>query len=90
MRPAVLQALAAIVGAPHCLVGPDAVLTDPDELLVYESDGLTMLRATADIIVFPTGRCNPGEIFPTAKSCVRGELAYRPHSLEERGLAQRL
>lgn len=38
----------------------------------------------------PPGRCNPGSIFPTAKSCVPGELAYRPHPLEERGLAQRL
>jgi glycolate oxidase len=38
----------------------------------------------------PTGRCNPGKVFPTAKSCVPGELAYRPHPLEERGLAQRL
>jgi glycolate oxidase len=38
----------------------------------------------------PTGRCNPGKIFPTTKSCVPGELAYRPHPLEERGLAQRL
>ena len=38
----------------------------------------------------PTGRCNPGKIFPTTKSCAPGELAYRPHPLEERGLAQRL
>ncbi len=38
----------------------------------------------------PTGRCNPGKIFPTAKSCVPGEIGYRPHPIEERGLAQRL
>ncbi len=38
----------------------------------------------------PTGRCNPGKVFPTAKSCVPGEIAYRPHPIEERGLAQRL
>ncbi len=38
----------------------------------------------------PGGRCNPGKIFPTAKSCVPGEIAYRPHPIEERGLAQRL
>jgi glycolate oxidase len=38
----------------------------------------------------PSGRCNPGKIFPTAKSCVPGEIAYRPHPIEERGLAQRL
>jgi glycolate oxidase len=38
----------------------------------------------------PTGRCNPGKIFPTAKSCIPGEIGYRPHPIEERGLAQRL
>src|SRR5881409_3509579 len=35
------------------IVGPDAVLSDPDELLVYESDGLTLFRALADFVVFP-------------------------------------
>ncbi|MBI4593447.1 MAG: FAD-binding protein, partial [Candidatus Rokubacteria bacterium] len=36
------------------LLGPGAVLSDPDELLVYESDGLTLFRALADFVVFPT------------------------------------
>src|SRR6059036_3147397 len=36
------------------IVGPGAVLSDPDELMVYESDGLTLFRALADFIVFPT------------------------------------
>ena len=30
------------------------MLSDPDELLVYESDGLTLFRALADFVVFPT------------------------------------
>src|SRR5512145_626407 len=38
----------------EALVGPGAVLSDPDELLVYESDGLTLFRALADFVVFPT------------------------------------
>jgi glycolate oxidase len=38
----------------EAIVGPGAVVTDPSELLVYESDGLTVFRATADAIVFPT------------------------------------
>ena len=38
----------------EAIVGPGAVLSDPDELLVYESDGLTLLRALADFVVFPT------------------------------------
>src|SRR3989449_1588061 len=36
------------------IVEPGAVLSDPDELLVYESDGLTLFRALADFVVFPT------------------------------------
>src|SRR5262249_23647524 len=36
------------------IVGPGGVLSEPDELLVYESDGLTLFRALADFIVFPT------------------------------------
>jgi hypothetical protein len=35
------------------LLGKGAVLSDPDELLVYESDGLTLFRALADFVVFP-------------------------------------
>jgi glycolate oxidase len=38
----------------------------------------------------PTGRCNPGKVFPTRKSCGEaGPIAYRPHPIEEKGLAQR-
>ncbi len=38
----------------------------------------------------PTGRCNPGKVFPTRKSCGEtGPVAWRPHPLEEKGLAQR-
>src|SRR5437588_4287313 len=36
------------------IVGTSGVLSEPDELLVYESDGLTLFRALADFIVFPT------------------------------------
>ena len=38
----------------------------------------------------PSGLCNPGKVFPTRKSCGEaGPVAYRPHPIEERGLAQR-
>src|SRR5256884_2694473 len=36
------------------IVGAGGVLSDPEELLVYESDGLTLFRALADFVVFPT------------------------------------
>src|SRR5688500_6394119 len=35
------------------LLGRSGVLSDPDELLVYESDALTLYRALADFVVFP-------------------------------------
>ncbi len=38
----------------EALLGPGSVLSDPEELLVYESDGLTLFRALADFVVFPT------------------------------------
>ena len=38
----------------EAIVGISAVLSDPEELLVYESDGLTLFRALADFVVFPT------------------------------------
>jgi glycolate oxidase len=38
----------------------------------------------------PDGRCNPGKMFPTHKTCGEaGPVAYRPHAIEEQGLAQR-
>src|SRR5437868_1495630 len=36
------------------LLGKGALLSDPEELLVYESDGLTLFQALADFVVFPT------------------------------------
>src|SRR5215831_1048811 len=38
----------------EAIAGRDGVLSDPDELLVYESDGLTLFRALADFVVFPS------------------------------------
>ena len=38
----------------EAIVGREGVLSDPDELLVYESDGLTLFRALADFVAFPT------------------------------------
>ncbi len=38
----------------------------------------------------PTGLCNPGKVFPTRKTCGEAaSVAYRPHPIEEKGLAQR-
>ena len=53
-----------------------------------EADLATMAAVKA--VFNPTGRCNPGKVFPTRKSCAPGEIAYHPHPLEASGLIQRL
>src|SRR2546430_13966736 len=35
------------------IVGSDGVATDPGELRVYETDGLTIFKAMPDIVVMP-------------------------------------
>jgi len=61
-------------------------------------DFMPFIFSAADLAVMqrlkaafnPTGLCNPGKVFPTNKSCVEaGPVAYRPHAIEEKGLAQR-
>jgi glycolate oxidase len=37
----------------------------------------------------PDNRCNPGKILPSRKACGEAGIAYRPHPIEEKGLAQR-
>src|SRR6267378_3827832 len=44
------------------LLGKGAVLSEPDELLVYESDGLTLFRALADFVVFPRSAEHVAEV----------------------------
>jgi len=63
-----------------------------------KADYMPFIFSTADLALMrelrnafnPTNLCNPGKIFPTRKSCGEvGPVAYRPHAIEEKGLAQR-
>jgi glycolate oxidase len=63
-----------------------------------KADFMPFIFSAADLAVMgrlksafnPTALCNPGKIFPTRKSCGEaGPVAYRPHPIEEKGLAQR-
>jgi glycolate oxidase len=63
-----------------------------------KADFMPFIFSTADLELMqrlkgafnPAGLCNPGKVFPTNKSCVEvGPVAYRPHAIEEKGLAQR-
>jgi glycolate oxidase len=47
LSPTVIETLRDIVGTAN-------VLAEPDEMLVYECDGLTMFKAPPEVVVFPT------------------------------------
>src|SRR6266702_8216221 len=57
----------------EAMLGRGAVLSDPEELLVYESDGLTLFRALADFVVFPTSAEHVSAIVRLAN---RAELPF--------------
>ena len=56
--------------------------------LIFSEADLAFMRQLREAFN-PRGLCNPGKIFPSRKACGEGGVAYRPHPLEEKGLAQR-
>jgi glycolate oxidase len=45
---------ATLVDRLRAIVGPDALLTSPSELFVYECDAYTVEKSRPDVVVFPT------------------------------------
>ncbi len=60
--------LARIVGAQH-------VVSDPTELKVYETDGLTVFKATPDVVVLPAGA---EEVAAIVRLCARERIPFVP------------
>ena len=56
--------------------------------LIFSEADLTCMRKLRHAFD-ERGLCNPGKIFPSHRGCAEGGPAYRPHPLEEKGLAQR-
>ncbi len=57
------------------VVGPEHVISDPDELRVYEVDGLTMYRAVPDLVVLPKGTPQVAEV---VRICAREGIPFVP------------
>jgi glycolate oxidase subunit GlcD len=53
---------ASIVRALGAIVGPDHVITDPERLLVYESDGLTSYRVIPRAVILPASTEEVAEV----------------------------
>jgi len=56
-----------IVREVEALLGADALLSDRDELLAYECDGLTFHRAVPDLVVFPRSTEDVGALVQLAR-----------------------
>jgi glycolate oxidase len=57
------------------IVGPDALLTTPSDLLVYECDGYTIEKNKPDVVVFPT---TTEQVVAVVKACVEAGVPFLP------------
>ena len=57
------------------IVGDDAVLVDPDQLLVYECDGYVVEKTCPDIVVFPQSTT---EVQRVVQTCNAFEVPFVP------------
>ncbi len=57
------------------LLGPGAVLSEPEELLTYECDSLTISRVRPDAVVFPR---SGEDVEAIVKLCLEHEVAMTP------------
>lgn len=62
-----------LAGALRALVGPDGVVTDPQELRTYECDGLTAHAAVPGIVVLPT---TATQVAAIVRTCVAHGVPY--------------
>ena len=67
-RARLIQEMTRVVGAAY-------VVSDPAELRVYETDGLTIFKATPDVVVLPK---NTLEVAEVVRLCVRERVPFVP------------
>lgn len=59
----------------RALLGPDAMISTPSELLVYECDGYTIEKARPDVVAFPTTR---DQVVAIVKLCNELDVPFLP------------
>ncbi|HUQ72156.1 MAG TPA: FAD-binding oxidoreductase, partial [Planctomycetaceae bacterium] len=57
------------------IVGPDSVLVQPDELLVYECDGYVVEKKCPDVVVFPT---TSEQVVAIVRACHAADVPFVP------------
>ena len=64
-----------VVDELRAAVGDDAVISDPDQLLVYECDGFPIARGMPVAVVFPT---NTAQVMACVRALTRHALQIVP------------
>jgi glycolate oxidase len=59
----------------RAIVGPDALIANPDELIVYECDGYVVEKRVPDVVLFPT---TTDQIVDIVKACNRHDVPFVP------------
>lgn len=59
----------SLINRLRSIVGPEALLTAPSDLLVYECDGYTIAKNKPDVVVFPTSTEQIVQIVNVCKEC---------------------
>src|SRR5579871_4685285 len=57
------------------IVGRDAIIASPSELLVYECDGFTIEKNRPDVVVFPT---STEQVVQVVKACGEAGVPFLP------------
>src|SRR5437762_1003412 len=65
----------SLVNRLRAIVGRDALLTAPSDLLVYECDGFTIEKNTPDVVVFPT---TTEQVVQVVRLCNELNLPFLP------------
>src|ERR1700691_3013747 len=59
----------------RAIVGPEALLTAPSDLMVYECDGFTIEKNKPDVVVFPS---STEQIVAVVKVCREMDVPFVP------------
>src|SRR5690242_1573821 len=70
-----LQTATNLVDRLRTIVGPEALLTSPSDLLVYECDGYTIAKNKPDVVAFPT---TTEQVVQIVKGCNEHGVPFLP------------
>src|SRR5439155_24859242 len=75
LREMAIHTTVSLVDQLRGIVGREAILTSPSDLLVYECDGYTIEKNKPDVVVFPT---STDHVVQIVKACDKHRVPFLP------------